>query len=485
MYDVIVIGCGVVGAATAYRLARYRLRTAVLEACNDVANGTTKANSAIIHAGYDPEPGTLMAALNVEGNRMTAEICRKLDVPFRRCGSLVVGFTPADRAMLETLYQRGVANGVPELRLLSGEDVHALEPALSPEVCGALLAPTAGIIDPWGFALAMIETAVQNGVELHRSCPVTAIAALPEGGFRLTTPKGSFTARCVINAAGVDADRVHELLEPISWKMTPNRGEYYLLDKSEGSLVDHVIFQCPGPEGKGVLVSPTVHGNLIAGPNAEPVTDRLDLGNTADGLDFVRARALKSVPGIRFRQNIRNFSGIRANTDQGDFLIGASPNHPGFIDLAGIKSPGLSSAPAIGKRAAELAAEAGLPLEEKPDFVDERHVVRFRHLSPEEKNALIAQDPRYGRVICRCETITEGEIVDALHSPVPACTVNGVKRRCNAGMGRCQGGFCGPRVQEIIARELGVPPTEILLEQEGSWLLACETKQPKEGAGHV
>ena len=352
-------------------------------------------------------------------------------------------------------------------------------------MCGALLAPTAGIIDPWGFALAMIETAVQNGVELHRSCPVTAITALPEGNFRLSTPKGSFETRCVINAAGVDADRVHRLLEPIHWKMTPNRGEYYLLDKSEGSLVDHIIFQCPGPEGKGVLVSPTVHGNLIAGPNAEPVTDRLDLGNTADGLDFVRARALKSVPGIHFRQNIRNFSGIRANTDQGDFLIGASPNHPGFIDLAGIKSPGLSSAPAIGKRAAELVAEAGLPLEEKAEFLDERHVVRFRHLSPEEKNALITKDPRYGRVICRCETITEGEIVDALHGPVPACTVNGVKRRCNAGMGRCQGGFCGPRVQEIIARELGVPPTEILLEQEGSRLLACETKQPKEGSGHV
>ena len=485
MYDVIVIGCGVVGAATAYRLARYRLRTAVLEACNDVANGTTKANSAIIHAGYDPEPGTLMAALNVEGNRMTAEICQKLDVPFRRCGSLVVAFTPEDRAMLETLYQRGVANGVPQLQLLSGEEAHALEPALAPEVCGALLAPTAGIIDPWGFALAMIEVAVQNGVELHRSCPVTAIDALPEGGFRLTTPKGSFEARCVINAAGVEADRVHELLEPVSWKMTPNRGEYYLFDKSEGSLVNHVIFQCPGPEGKGVLVSPTVHGNLIAGPNAEPVTDRLDVGNTANGLAFVRARALKSVPGINFRQNIRNFSGIRANPDQGDFLIAPSPNYPGFIDLAGIKSPGLSSAPAIGKRAAELAAQAGISLEENPDFRDERHVVRFRHLPPEEKNALIAKDPRYGRVICRCETITEAEIVAALHGPVPACTVNGVKRRCNAGMGRCQGGFCGPRVQEIISRELGIPPTQICMEQEGSWLLACETKQAKEDAGNV
>ena len=477
MYDVVIIGCGVVGAATAYRLARYRLHTLVLEANNDVANATTKANSAILHAGYDPEPGTKMAALNVEGNRMALDICRKLDVPVRQTGSMVLAFAPEQLPHLQMLYDRGVANGVPGLELLSGDAARALEPNLSEKVCGALLAPSAAVVDPWGLALAMIEVAVQNGVELRRSAPVTGIRPKEGGGFVLATPKGEVETRFVVNAAGVDADGVHRLLEPIPWQTRPNRGEYYLLDKSEGGRVSRVIFQCPGPEGKGVLVAPTVHGNLIVGPNAEPVTDRRDLGNTAAGLAFVKARAVQSVPSIRFGENIRNFSGIRANTDQSDFIIQWSENHPGFLDLAGIKSPGLTSAPAIGKLAADMLGEAGLTLAEKPDFIDERHVVRFRHASPAEKAALIAKDPRYGRVICRCETITEGEILDAIHSPVGATTVNGVKRRCNAGMGRCQGGFCGPRVQAILARELGVSPTEILMDQAGSWVLCGETKQ--------
>lgn len=452
MYDVIIIGCGVVGAATAYRLARCRLRVAVLEAQNDVANGTTKANSAIIHAGYDPQPGTLMAKLNVEGNRLTGEIARKLDVPFRRVGSLVVALGPEQQPALEELYRRGLANGVPGLRLLTGEQARALEPQLSPGVTAALLAPTAGIIDPWDFALAMAETAVRNGVQLLRSCPVTGITPLEQGGFAVQTPKGTFSTRFLVNAAGVQADAVHALLEPVDWTMRPSRGAYFLLDKSEHSRVSRVIFQCPGPSGKGVLVSPTIHGNLIVGPDAEPVEDRRDLGTTAAALDFVRSRAVQSVPGIDFRQNIRNFAGIR--------------------------SPGLSSAPAIANLAAELLARAGLDLSEKEAFVDERHVVRFRALSPEEKNRLIRRDPCYGRVICRCETVTEGEIVAALHSPIPPCSVNGVKRRCNAGMGRCQGGFCGPRVVELIAREAGVDPTRVLMDQEGTWILAGETKQP-------
>ena len=254
----------------------------------------------------------------------------------------------------------------------------------------------------------MIEVAVQNGVELRRFSPVTGIRPRPEGGFVLTTPQGEVETRFVVNAAGVDADRVHRLLEPIPWQTLPSRGEYYLLDKTEGNRVSRVIFQCPGPEGKGVLVAPTVHGNLIVGPNAEPVTDRRDLGNTAAGLAFVKSRAAQSVPSIQFGENIRNFSGIRANTDRSDFIIGWSDRFPGFLDLAGIKSPGLTSAPAIGKLAAELLGEAGLPLTEQPKFVDERHVVRFRLASPEEKAALIAGNPAYGRVICRCETITEG-----------------------------------------------------------------------------
>ena len=475
MYDVVIIGCGVVGASAAYELARYKLRVAVLEAAADIAAGTTKANSAIIHAGYDPEPGTLMARLNVEGNRLTGEICEKLQVPFKRVGSLVAAFSPEQLPTLQALYDRGCKNGVPGLRLLSGMEARAMEPGLSEEVCGALLAPSAGIIDPWGFAIAMAETAVRGGVELRRDCPVIGIEDTG-AGFVLHTPTGDVTARFVLNAAGVDADRVHEMLEPNDWQTLPSRGEYYLLDKSEHDRVSRVIFQCPGPEGKGVLVAPTIHGNLICGPNAEAVEDRLDLGNTAAGMAEVRAKASRSVPGIQWRQNIRNFAGLRANTTRSDFIIEESKAHPGFIDLAGIKSPGLSSAPAIAKMAAEMLAADGLVLEPDPDFVDKREHIVFKNLSAEEKNELIRKDPRYGRVVCRCETITEGEIVAALHSPIPPRSINGVKRRCNAGMGRCQGGFCGPRVQEIIARELGIDQAEVLLEQAGSTILTGRTK---------
>ena len=475
MYDVVIIGCGVVGASAAYELARYKLRVEVLEAAADIAAGTTKANSAIIHAGYDPEPGTLMARLNVEGNRLTGEICEKLQVPFKRVGSLVVAFSPEQLPTLRTLYDRGCKNGVPGLRLLSGEEARAMEPGLSEEVCGALLAPSAGIIDPWGFAIAMAETAVRGGVEVRRDCPVTGIEDTG-AGFVLHTPQGDVTARFVLNAAGVDADRVHEMLEPNDWQTLPSRGEYYLLDKSEHDRVSRVIFQCPGPEGKGVLVAPTIHGNLICGPNAQGVEDRLDLGNTAAGMAEVRTKAARSVPGVEWRQNIRNFAGLRANTTRSDFIIEESKAHPGFIDLAGIKSPGLSSAPAIAKLAAEMLAADGLALELDPDFVDKREHIVFKNLSAEEKNELIRKDPRYGRVVCRCETITEGEIVAALHSPIPPRSINGVKRRCNAGMGRCQGGFCGPRVQEIIARELGIDQAEVLLEQAGSTILTGRTK---------
>ena len=324
MYDVIIIGCGVVGAATAYQLAKYRLRTLVLEAQNDVANGTTKANSAIIHAGYDPEPGTQMARLNVQGNRMAGEICEKLGVPFARVGSLVLAFCEAERQTLETLFQRGQANGVPGLRLLDGAGARAMEPNLSEAVQAALYAPSAGIVDPWRFALAMAETAVENGVQLCLQSPVTAIDKTP-GGFCVQTPRGAYEARYVFNAAGVQADEVHALLEAPGYAITPSRGEYYLMDKSQGAQVGRIIFQCPSQSGKGVLVAPTVHGNLIVGPNAEPVPDKRDVGTTGAGLAYVRKTALRSVPGLNFRENIRNFAGLRAVSTRDDFILEARP----------------------------------------------------------------------------------------------------------------------------------------------------------------
>ena len=476
MVDVAIIGCGVIGAATAFSLARYDLSVTVLERENDVATGTTKANSAIVHAGYDPEPGTLMARLNVEGNRMVKELAKQLDVPCKEIGSLVLAFDERDLETIKELYRRGVANGVPDLELLSAEQTLAMEPSLSKEVKGALLAPSAAIVSPWELCLALAEVAVKNGVELRRNSPVTAIEKI-EGGYRITAGGEVVEARMVVNAAGAEADRIHDLIAPHAFTTLPSRGEYYLMDKSQGALVDHVIFQCPNKDGKGVLVSPTVHGNLIVGPNAEPVEGPTDVAVTADGLAFVKKQAAKSVPGINYRESIRNFAGVRAVTDQPDFIIAEVEGAPGFIDLGGIKSPGLTSAPAIGEEAVKLLEKAGLVLTEKPNFVAERRRVRFKELSSKEKAALVAKNPAYGRIICRCETISEGEILDALHSPIPPVSIDGVKRRCNPGMGRCQGGFCGPRVQEIIARELGVPQQEIPQDKAGSRILLGRTKE--------
>ena len=476
MVDVAIIGCGVIGAATAFSLARYDLSVMVLERENDVATGTTKANSAIVHAGYDPEPGTLMARLNVEGNRMVKELAKQLDVPCKEIGSLVLAFDERDLETIKELYRRGVANGVPDLELLSAEQALAMEPSLSKEVKGALLAPSAAIVSPWELCLALAEVAVKNGVELRRNSPVTAIEKI-EGGYRITAGGEVVEARMVVNAAGAEADRIHDLIAPHAFTTLPSRGEYYLMDKSQGALVDHVIFQCPNKDGKGVLVSPTVHGNLIVGPNAEPVEGPTDVAVTADGLAFVKKQAAKSVPGINYRESIRNFAGVRAVTDQPDFIIAEVEGAPGFIDLGGIKSPGLTSAPAIGEEAVKLLEKAGLVLTEKPNFVAERRRVRFKELSSKEKAALVAKNPAYGRIICRCETISEGEILDALHSPIPPVSIDGVKRRCNPGMGRCQGGFCGPRVQEIIARELGVPQQEIPQDKAGSRILLGRTKE--------
>lgn len=480
MYDVLIVGCGVIGAATAFELSKYQLNVGILERENDVATGTTKANSAILHAGYDPAPGTLMARLNVRGSALARELCQKLEVPYRQCGSLVLAFAPEEVPTLEELLDRGRKNGVPGLQLLSGEEARALEPNLSRDVVAALYAPSAAICSPWEFCLALAETAVKNGAALHLETALTGLER-EKDHWLVHTDRGDLKARFIVNAAGVEADAVHDLAAPHSFDIRPSRGEYFLLDKSEGGRVNHVVFQCPKKEGKGVLVAPTVHGNLIVGPNAEPA-GRHDLATTAAGLEFVRDTARKSVPSIDFSQSIRNFAGIRAHArDREDFILELAA--PGFVDLAGICSPGLSAAPAIGAYAAKLLAEGGLELNPKDHFVCARHRTRFKSLTPEQRQALVAQNPAFGRVICRCETVTEGEILEAIHaSPIPPRSVDGVKRRVGAGLGRCQGGFCAPRVVDILARALNISPKDVMQEGSGTWLLDRETKG---GRGHV
>lgn len=478
MYDVLIIGCGITGAAAAFELSKYKLKVAVLERENDVAVGTTKANSAILHAGYDPEPGSLMAKLNVRGVELAKELCAKLDVPYNNCGSFVLAFSEEEKPAVEELYKRGCANGVPGLELLTGDEARALEPNLSEHVVEALWAPSAAICSPWEYCLALAETAVRNGAEVRLNTEVTGLTRT-EAGWKATTNKGEFEAKYVLNAAGVDAQLVHELAAPKTFTIVPKRGQYYLLDKSEGDRVSRVIFQCPSKAGKGVLVAPTVHGNLIVGPSSEPVEGD-DTSVTAQGLAGVRAAASKSVPSVMYNQSIRNFAGVRASTDRDDFILEESA--PGFIDLAGICSPGLSAAPAIAEYAVELLQKAGLAPEQKESFVCERRRVRFKELPEEERAKLVEQEPAYGRVICRCETITEGEILACLRTPIPPVSVDGVKRRVNAGMGRCQGGFCGPRVVELLCRELGMDPGEVVQDRAASKLLDRETKG---GADHV
>ncbi len=475
MVDVIIIGCGIVGAAAAYRLSRCQASVLVLEKENDVACGTTKANSAIIHAGYDPRPGTLMAKCNVEGSRMAARIFRELDVPYKRCGSMVVAFAPGEMETLQMLYKRGVQNGVEGMRLLDGAKARQLEPQLSEEVVGALLAPSAMIVSPWEYALALAETAVKNGVTLRRQCPVTAIAQTT-GGWRVTTPHGDFECRFILNAAGVHADEIHNMAASPAFCLRPDRGEYHLLDKSEGERVGRIIFQCPTKAGKGTLVAPTVHGNLIVGPNNETPFDKDDVATTAEGLAIVARRAKKSVPALDLRQNIRQFAGNRAVAETDDFIIAEAVGAPGFIDLAAIKSPGLSAAPAIAEMAVELLQERGLVTTEKTTWNRRRTCVRFAGLSPAQKARLVQENPAYGRIICRCEMVTEGEIANALAGPIPPLSVDGVKRRCNAGMGRCQGGFCGPRIAALLAAHQGLPPDQIPQDKAGSFILTGETK---------
>ena len=476
MVDVLIVGCGIVGASVAYELAKDKnLRVMLVDKENDVATGTTRANSAILHAGYDPVPGTLMAKLNVRGSVLAKQLCEKLDVPYRQVGSLVTALEKEQLPILQSLYERGEKNGVPGLELLDGQAARTIEPQLSPSVKGALYAPTAAIVCPWEMCLALCETAVKNGTELKLGQEVTAISRWKDGTFRVTAGGEDITARFVINAAGVYSDAVHDMAAPHQFSILPNKGEYYLFDKCEGGRVGHVIFQCPTAAGKGVLVAPTVDGNLLAGPDAQPVQDGNDVSTSAGGLAFVRDTAIKSVPGLVFKNSIRNFAGVRAAADTDDFVIGEAV--PGFFDAAAIKSPGLTSAPAIGEYLVELLVKAGLSYAPSADAVDTRKRIRFRMLPIEEKAALVAANPAYGRVVCRCETVTEGEILDALHSPIPPVSVDGVKRRCGAGMGRCQGGFCGPAVQRLIADTLGLPLEAVPQDRKGSRLVYGETKK--------
>lgn len=453
MKDVIIIGAGVSGCAVARELSRYELDICVLEKESDVCEGTSKANSGIVHGGFDAKPGTLKAKLNVLGNQMMDEMAEKLDFPFRRNGAMVVCQSKEEMAVLEELMERGKKNGVEGMEMLSRSQALLLEPNLADTVYAAIHIPSSGIVCPFEMNLAYAENAVQNGVQFHLETEVKQIEKM-ENGFRVLTDKGMFETRFLINAAGVYADIFHNMVSREKIHITPRRGEYCLLDKNAGNLVERTIFQIPTPKGKGVLVTPTVHGNLLIGPTAADITDKEGTETTSDGLEEVMKKCTKSVKNIPKRQIITSFAGLRAHEDDGDFIIQEVKDAKGFIDVAGIESPGLSSVPAIGVYVRDIMA--GLTeLREKKEFCEHRkRITRISELSREEQNGLIQENPAYGQIVCRCEGVTMGEILDAIHRPLGATTLDGIKRRTRAGMGRCQAGFCTPKNMELLAEEL-------------------------------
>jgi len=476
-YDVVVIGAGVVGSLTARELTKYKLKVCLVDSEADVAMGASKANSAIVHGGYDPVPGTLKAKLNVKGTCMMESVCKDLDVGYRKNGSMVVAFDDEQLEHVKMLKSRGEENGVKGLSVITGDEARKLEPQLSDKIVGALLCTSSGIVCPYNLAVAAAGNAMDNGAELKLNFRVTDIK--DDGDkYVLTSQKGDCVeAKYIVNAAGLGSDAIASLVGDDKWHLTAKKGEYMLLDKADGKMVDRTIFQTPTKAGKGILVTPTVDGNLLTGPTSEK-TEKGDKATTLEGLDKIKATAALSVPKVDFRDVITSFSGLRASCNESeDFVIEVSEKSKRTVHAVGIDSPGLSASPAIAEYIVELLGKCGVKLEANEKFNPKRiSCSHFRHLSNEEKNEWIKKEPAYGRIICRCESVTEGEILAAIRQNPKAMTLDAVKRRTRAGMGRCQAGFCTPFTTGLIAQELGIKETKVTKFGEGSELLVGERK---------
>lgn len=489
IYDVAIIGAGIMGVSVARFLSRFEGHFCVLEQNEDVGAGTSKANSAIVHAGFDAEPGSLKAEYNLLGSRLYPELAQELDIPFRRNGSLVVMMHEEDRPKLMELYDKGIRNGVEKLEIIEADRLRELEPHISPNAVAALWAPTGGIVCPFLAVAALAENAADNGVEFRFNTEVYSLdrvknhtaASMGSGNeseyiWEIGTTRGAVYARAVVNAAGVMSDVFHNLVSAHKIHIIPRKGEYLLLDRQTGGYVERTIFQLPGKLGKGVLVSPTIHGNTLVGPTALEQYDRLAVNTTYEGMNELMEKAGDTVGGIPFREVITSFAGVRAHEEGGDFILGVPDDAPFFYDCAGIESPGLTAAPAIGRKASEDLAEM-LGLDDNPAFQPKRQGFRKPfEMSKEEYRELIKKDPSYGRIVCRCESVTEGEIRDAIRRKVGAKSLDGVKRRVRAGMGRCQSGFCSPRVMEILAEELNIPVSEVTKKDGWSRIIAGPIK---------
>ena len=479
MYDVMIIGAGISGCTIARELSRYKADICVLEKGDDVCSGTSKVNGGALHAGYDPKPGTMMAKMNVRGNQLAHELADVLDYPVKKTGAMVVCIDPDERGKLDVLYEQGIKNGVPDLRILEKDEVLAMEPNLSDNVVAALYAPTASYTCPMQYTIAFAESAAINGVEFKFETKVTNIIK-KEDHYILETTKGNYETKAVVNAAGLFADEFHNMMSSKKIHITPRKGEYLLLDKPYGETFSATIMVLPGKMGKGVLTAPTIHGNLYVGPTSYDIEDKEGVNTTQEYIDkllYEMEHHLINKVKLPRSAIITSFAGLRAHEDNHDFIVQEIPEAPLFFESAGIESPGLTSAPAIAEYLGGMIAER-MQLIEKSDFIPERkNILKFFELSPEEQNSLIAEKPEYGNIVCRCEKISEGEILDAIHRPVGATSLDSVKRRVRAGMGRCQGGFCTPRVMEILARELGKDMTEITKKGGASRMLVGRIKE--------
>ena len=460
MYDVVIIGAGVVGCATARELSKYKLKTLVLEKESDVCSGTSKANSAIIHAGFDAKPGTLKGKLNAEANEMFDKLAEELEFNFKRNGSLVLCFDENDMDKLYDLKKRGEDNGVPNLKVLSGDEVRKMEPYVTDEVVAALYAPTGGIVCPFNLTIALAENANVNGVEFRFNSKVKDIKK-DKSNFKVFVNDEEIDTRMIVNAAGLYSDVINNFVSEDKFTINPRRGEYNLFDKYAGDIAKCTLFQLPTKLGKGVLVSPTVDGNIIVGPNAVDIDDKEDLSTTREGLDDIMEKALLSVKSLPGNLIITSFTGLRARTDRDDFIIGEPNDAKGFINAASIESPGLTSSPAIAIMVKDIIIDRLKPDENK-DFNPKREAIRrFNEMNIEEKKEAIKRNPHYGTIVCRCEMVTEGEILEAINRPLGATDLDGIKRRTRAGSGRCQCGFCVTRIMEILNSEKNIPLTEI------------------------
>ena len=476
MFDVAIIGAGVVGGMVARELTRYGMRAVMLEKCSDVAMGATRANSGIVHAGFDAKEGTLKAKMNLRGSEMMEDVCRDLGVKYRRNGSIVVGFDSDDEKTLRSLLARGEKNGVKGLKMLTGDEARALEPNLGEGVSCALHAPTGGIVCPYELCMAAVGNAMDNGAELKLCFEVINIEEIG-AGYRISSAKGECVeARYVVNSAGINSDEVAALIGDKSFSVKARRGEYLLLDRACAGLVDHTVFRCPTAMGKGVLVSPTVDGNILIGPTAEDIEDKSDRKTTAKGIADVRRLASEQVRSIDFSKTITSFTGLRSTGSTGDFIITVPREN--FVNLAGIESPGLTSAPAIAEYVRDMLSEMGAPIKKREDFDPVRRPMHyFKELTDDEKNEIIAKHPEYAHVICRCERVSEGEILEAIRTNPRPSDVDGVKRRTRATMGRCQGGFCTPYIVELLSRELNIPYEKVTKFGGDSYINLSKTKE--------